>query len=339
MPRFIDWAPACAGVVACAILATPTPAKADAQFPGVGRAATPAEIRAWDIDVRPDFKGLPPGSGSVAKGEKVWDARCASCHGTFGESNEVFTPLVGGTTRGDIETGRVAALTRPDVTRTTLMKLASLSTLWDYVNRAMPWDAPKSLTTEEVYAVVAYLLHLGDILPADFVFSDRNIGEVQKLLPNRNGMTREHGLWDVRGKPDVKNTACMRDCDTHVTMASVFPERARGSHGDLAQQNRLVGPVRGDGGTAASTASSRDTSAELAKRNGCLACHGVDKRIVGPAFRDISAKYKGEQDVVNQLVAKIKQGGSGVWGSLPMPPQPGLAEADAQSLIRWVLAQ
>src|SRR6266852_8213014 len=178
MPRFIDWAPVFTGVV----LSLSTPAQAGAPFPGVGRAATPAEIRAWDIDVRPDFKGLPRGSGSVAKGEKVWDTRCASCHGTFGESNEVFTPLVGGTTSADIETGRVAALTRPDVTRTTLMQLASLSTLWDYVNRAMPWDAPKSLTTEEVYAVVAYLLYLGDILPADFVLSDRNIGAVQKLL-------------------------------------------------------------------------------------------------------------------------------------------------------------
>ena len=69
-------------------------------LPAVGRTATPAEIAAWDIDVRPDFKGLPKGSGSVAKGQEVWEAKCASCHGIFGESNEVFTPLVGGTTAG-----------------------------------------------------------------------------------------------------------------------------------------------------------------------------------------------------------------------------------------------
>ena len=86
--------------------------QAGAQFPGIGRAATPAEIKAWDIDVRPDFKGLPPGSGSVAAGQKVWDDKCASCHGTFGESNEVFTPLVGGTTAEDIRAGRVKALTQ-----------------------------------------------------------------------------------------------------------------------------------------------------------------------------------------------------------------------------------
>src|SRR6184192_1928216 len=133
-------------------------ANADDRFPGVGRAATPAEMRAWDIDVRPD-------SGSVAQGQKIWDGKCASCHGTFGESNEVFAPIVGGTTAADIRSGRVKALTQADITRSSLMKLSSLSTLWDYVNRAMPWDAPKSLPVDDVYAVVAYVLYLGDILP------------------------------------------------------------------------------------------------------------------------------------------------------------------------------
>jgi len=80
----------------------------------LGRAATDAEVKAWDIDVRADFVGLPKGAGSVSKGEEVWEAKCASCHGTFGESNEVFTPIVGGTTKKDIEAGLVANLTRPD---------------------------------------------------------------------------------------------------------------------------------------------------------------------------------------------------------------------------------
>jgi cytochrome c len=71
-------------------------------------------VAAWDIDVRPDFKGLPAGSGSVEKGQDIWEAKCASCHGVFGESNEVFSPLVGGTTKEDVKTGRVANLTRTD---------------------------------------------------------------------------------------------------------------------------------------------------------------------------------------------------------------------------------
>jgi len=297
-------------------------------YDGVGRAATPDEIAAWDIDVRPDFKGLPAGSGSVAAGQKIWDARCASCHGTFGESNEVFTPIVGGTTAADIASGRVKSLNGPE-TRTTLMKLPYVSSLWDYVRRAMPWNAPKSLTNDEVYAVVAYILNLGDIVPADFVLSERNIAEVQARLPNRNGMTLAHGLSDVRGKPDVANTACMKDCATEVRLASVFPDWARGSHGELAEQNRSLAtahatPVRRGG-------------PDLARRQGCLACHGVDQRIVGPAFREVARRYRDDGGAPARLVAKVRRGGSGNWGPLAMPPHPDIAEADLAELVRWVL--
>mgnify|MGYP000403784813 FL=1 len=166
------------------------------KFPGVGREATAKEVAKWDIDVRPDFKGLPAGSGSVAKGQDVWEAKCAHCHGVFGESNEVFSPIVGGTTAEDIKTGRVANLQRADYPgRTTLMKVPTVSTLWDYVNRAMPWTNPKTLTTEEVYAVTAFMLNLGNIVPDNFVLSDKNIAEVQARMPNRNGMTAAHAMW------------------------------------------------------------------------------------------------------------------------------------------------
>ncbi len=98
-----------------------------AQFPGIGRDATPAEVKAWDIDVRPDFQGLPPGSGSVDKGQQVWEDKCASCHGVFGESNSVFNPLVGGTGKADIASGRVANLQRNDYPgRTTMMKVPTV---------------------------------------------------------------------------------------------------------------------------------------------------------------------------------------------------------------------
>jgi cytochrome c len=110
--------------------ATATPAQTDVKYPGAGRDATAKEIAAWDIDVRPDFKGLPPGSGTVAKGQDIWEAKCANCHGIFGESNEVFSPLIGGTTAEDIQSGRVANLKRSDYPgRTTLMKVPTLSTL------------------------------------------------------------------------------------------------------------------------------------------------------------------------------------------------------------------
>ncbi len=167
-----------------------------AAYVGIGRVATPAELAAWDTDVRPDFKGLPKGSGTVAQGQQIWEDQCASCHGMFGESNQVFQPIVGGTGANDVQRGRSARLTDPSFPgRTTLMKLPTLSTLWDYVYRAMPWSAPKSLSPDEVYAVMAYMLNLGGVLPDDFVLSDANIAEAQARLPNRNGMTQAHALW------------------------------------------------------------------------------------------------------------------------------------------------
>ena len=182
-------------------------------YPGIGRTATPKEIKAWDIDVRADFKGLPKGAGTVAQGQDVWEAKCASCHGVFGESNEVFSPLIGGTTKDDIRTGRVARLTDPAFPgRTTLMKVATLSTLWDYIHRAMPWTAPKTLKPDEVYAVTAFMLNLGGLVPDDFTLSDKNMAEVQQRMPNRNGMSTEHGLWPGRsmgktGQADVRAVA------------------------------------------------------------------------------------------------------------------------------------
>ena len=225
-------------------------------YQGIGRTATPQEIKVWDIDVRPDFKGLPKGQGSVKKGEEIWDAQCQSCHGHFGESSEVFTPIAGGTTAGDMATGRVKSLlpgaNQPQ--RTTLMKLSTLSTLWDYINRAMPWNLPKSLSADDVYATTAYILHLGNVLPADFVLSDSNIRDVQQRLPNRNGMTTAHSLWPgsefggkngMLAKPDVQGSSCMNNCAPQAAVVSSLPLHARDAHGNLAEQSRSIGPSRG----------------------------------------------------------------------------------------------
>lgn len=333
-------------------------AHAQGRFPGVGRPATPAEVQAWDIDVRPDFTGLPRGSGSVARGQEAWDDKCASCHGTFGESTQVFPPIVGGTTKADIASGRAAALRSPSEQRTTLMKLSTLSTLWDYINRAMPWHAPKTLTVEEVYALVAYILHLGEIVPADFVLSDANIREVQRLLPNRAGMTRDHGLWDVAGRPDVTGTACMRNCSAEPKVTSAIPERARDAHGNLMTQHRVVGPVRGADTTRPPLASAEETKDlaqralaalsvtdgaaggfDLAKRLACVACHLVEQRLVGPSFKEIAGKYRGTADATAAVAAKIRAGGVGAWGPVPMPPQPQVSEAEAETLARWIIAE
>jgi S-disulfanyl-L-cysteine oxidoreductase SoxD len=311
----------------------------------LGRPATPAEIRAWDIDVRPDFKGLPPGAGSVKKGQEVWESKCESCHGVFGESNEVFTPIVGGTTKADMKTGRVAGMvldaknTVPQ--RTTLMKLSELSTLWDYINRAMPWNAPKTLSTEEVYAVTAYILHLGEIVPADFVLTDKNMREVQATLPNRDGKTRKHGMWNVNDKPDVQGSRCVANCATSVRITSSLPDYARNAHGNLADQHRLIGATRGintagSAGGAAASVSTENHALKLAQQYACMACHGVANKLIGPSFNDIHNKYKDTPDVATLLTEKIKAGGSGVWGSIPMPAQSQVPTADIKAIADWI---
>ena len=345
------------GLIAAALVALSGAALAQStSLPGVGRPATPKEIAAWDIDVRPDFKGLPKGSGSVAMGQDVWEGKCAHCHGVFGESNEVFSPLVGGTTAADVKTGRVAALTDTSYPgRTTLMKVSTVSTLWDYINRAMPWTQPKSLKPDEVYAVTAYLLNLGGVLPDNYVMSDQNIAEVQARMPNRNGMTLDHGMWPGKsmktaGKPDVKATACMTNCEAEPKVASFLPDFARNAHGNLAEQNRLVGAQRGADTTrpagavvvaaaaAPAVAKAPDATAAthaLLAKYSCTACHGMDTKLVGPSFREIAKKYGAQADGAAYLAGKIKAGGSGVWGQIPMPPQT-LSDTEARMIGQWL---
>ncbi|MFY8084271.1 MAG: c-type cytochrome [Rubrivivax sp.] len=341
-------------------------AQSPSPFPGIGRAATPKEVAAWDIDVRPDFKGLPQGSGTVAQGMEIWEAKCASCHGVFGESNEVFSPLIGGTTKDDIRTGRVKRLTDESFPgRTTMMKVPTLSTLWDYINRAMPWNAPKSLKTDEVYAVTAYMLNMAEVVPESFTLSDRNMAEVQRRMPNRNGMTTDHGLWPGKGlgnggKPDIKATACMKDCATEAKVASFLPDHARNAHGNLAEQNRMVGaqlgadttrpaapvgavparpaapearpaaPAKGAGAGAESAA-----ALALFSKHNCTACHAVDRKVLGPSMQEVAKRYASRADRVEYLSGKIVGGAAGAWGAIPMPAQ-SLPKADAQALAQWV---
>jgi cytochrome c len=323
------------------------------RFPGIGRAATPAEVAAWDIDVRPDFKGLPKGSGSTEKGQQLWESKCAVCHGTFGESNEIFTPIIGGTTQDDIKTGRVASLTdRKQPQRTTIMKVATVSSLWDYIFRAMPWNAPRSLSADDTFALVAYLLSMAEVVPDDFVLTNDNISEVQKRMPNRNGMTLKHGMWNSKGTPDVHASECMNNCVPFVQIGSVLPDYARNAHGNIAEQNREYGPFRGADTTklpldkfpssyavpAAHSAIARPKTLEdLFKENNCSACHAKATKLVGPSLTEISKKYQGQVDAEDKLVAKVKAGGSGIWGPIPMPSHPDVTNEMLHTLVHWVL--
>jgi len=307
-------------------------------FRGIGRNATVNEVAAWDIDVRPDFQGLPPGSGSAEEGEEIWIDKCASCHGDFGDANHVFFPLIGNTTEADIESGQVAALQDPGKVRTTIMKVPYVSTLWDFVYRAMPWNAPKTLTVDETYALVAYMLNLAEVIEYEEPLTEANIAEYQARMPNRNGITFDHGMWSVDGEPDTHNTACMSDCTATVEISSELPEFAYDAHGDLIPQFRRFGPVRGWdlglGDDTAATNTGTDVPTEILSANGCLACHAMDRTLIGPSLDEIAQRYAAKDR--EYLTNKIYEGGSGVWGSMPMPPQPNLSDTDAAAITAWL---
>ena len=181
-------------IVAFAVFAFASAIPAQAQSPyGIGRAATPAEIAGWNIDVDRDGNNLPPGSGTVSHGREVFDRQCAACHGAKGEGG-VGDQLVGG--QGTLAT--------PKPVRTVGSFWPYAPTLFDYIRRAMPQNAPQSLSNEDIYAVSAYILNLNGLLSADATL-DSNILRAVKM-PNRK-------MFVDDPRPDVKNPACTMGCE------------------------------------------------------------------------------------------------------------------------------
>jgi cytochrome c len=160
-----------------------------AQTLGLGSPPDPALLRAWDIDVVPSGAGLPPGQGSVAQGRRIYAEQCAACHGAQGEGGPMDR-LVGG--QGSL------ASERPVKTIGSFWPYAS--TLFDYVRRAMPFNAPQTLANSEVYAVTAFLLYLNGIVASDAVMDARTLPAVR--MPNATGFVSDPRP-DV-GKPPLR---------------------------------------------------------------------------------------------------------------------------------------
>ena len=180
-------------IAAFAVVALACATRAQAQSPyGIGRSATASEIAGWNIDIGRDGSNLPPGSGSVSHGQEVFDQQCASCHGAKGEGG-VGDRLVGG--QGTLAT--------PKPVRTVGSYWPYAPTLFDYIRRAMPQNAPQSLSNDDVYAVSAYILNLNGLLPADAMLDARTLGAIK--MPNRS-------MFVSDPRPDVRNPACMTGC-------------------------------------------------------------------------------------------------------------------------------
>lgn len=265
----------------------------------LGRPALPEEIAAWDIDVLPDGRGLPKGRGNAIDGEEVFVARCASCHGDFAEGVDNWPVLAGG----------FDTLADKDPVKTVGSYWPHLSTVWDYVNRSMPFGAAQTLTTNEVYAITAYLLYSNDMVDEDFELNHENFNDLK--MHNKDGFIvddraqTEYKLW--RKKP------CMKNCKKNVQVTM------RASVIDVTPEEET---------TEKTTAATKNNSpmikfdAELAKSGKkvfafCGACHKTGegaKNGLGPhLYKVFGRKIGGVEEFKYSSVFQAAAKESRVW--------------------------
>jgi len=178
-------------------------ASSNPENPGVGfgQPISEADIQPWDIEIdTPSGTGLPPGEGTVAQGREVYQARCQACHGEKAAGGPVYGSMVGG----------IGSMTeRPRVlTPGSMYPYAPI--LFDYTRRAMPMDAPQSLSNDEVYAVSAYIYYLNELIDEDFKMNAETMPDIQ--MPNRDAFI-------VDDRPDAQAERCMSDCPPVGTVA------------------------------------------------------------------------------------------------------------------------
>ena len=188
----------------------------------IGRVATPEEIAGWDIDIRPDGHGLPPGKGTVKQGEPLYVERCAACHGEFGESAGRWPIISGGN----------GSLASHDPVKSVGSYWPYASTVMDYIRRSMPFGNAQSLTNDELYAITAYVFYLNDIIKAeDFELNKENFGTIK--LPNEPNFYDDDR--EITEKSFWRKNPCMTNCapgEAKVTgrarVLDVTPEPGKG---------------------------------------------------------------------------------------------------------------
>ncbi|WP_299472159.1 c-type cytochrome [uncultured Roseibium sp.] len=269
---------------------------------GLGREAQPAEVAAWDVDVLPDGRGLPEGKGDAYWGEEVFAEKCASCHGDFAEGVDNWPVLAGGfDTLGD-----------KDPVKTVGSYWPYLSTVWDYVHRSMPFGEAQTLTADETYAIVAYILYSNDLVDDDFELSHENFAEFE--MYNRDGFViddrpeLEYAKW--RGEPCMENCKPSVEITMRATFLDVTPEDGGESvmnHATADDTPTFVAaaPSTGTDATATEEAPSAAASPSVDPAlvaagekvfKKCGACHAVGvgaKNKSGPHLNDLIGRQMG----------------------------------------------
>ncbi len=279
----------------------------------IGSPASADEIAGWNIDVRPDGVGLPVGSGSVATGEVLYDEKCSSCHGAFGEGEGRWPVIAGGIgTLGE---------SRPE--KTVGSYWPYVSTLWDYIHRAMPFLQPQTLTDDEVYALTAYVLYLNEQVDEEFVLTEQNLPTIK--LPNQKEF-----IDDPR--PDVHNTRCMVNCaasgdDASWSIANlgVTPvEHIDGLFSGLEEKNSLL--------------SASNTLALKTYKSSCAVCHNTG--VTGaPILGDKADWRKREDKGLGVLYVNAVNGYQGQEGYMPAKGgNPRLTDEVVKTVVDYMLS-
>lgn len=315
---------------------------AQAEKLGIGTTATAEEIAGWDIDIRPDGKGLPKGQGTVEEGEGLYEQLCATCHGLFGEGEGRWPVLAGGQ----------GTLTEERPTKTVGSYWPYASTLYDYIRRAMPFTAPRSLSDEQVYHITAYVLYLNEVIEEDFVLTHENLAKIE--MPNQEG-------FFVDPRPDVKNARCMKDCADPkalniagtlrgITPVGHFVEGAdapAASHEAQMEQEAMKEKTRkatlrgeevaagGHGGAAA--LSEAAIAGKSTYEGACKVCHGSG--LTGsPKFGDVDAWEPRIKQGMAVMVKHAIKGFSGETGV--MPPKGGrvdLSDKQVEDAVAYMV--
>ena len=267
---------------------------AEARY-GLGRQAHAEEIAAWDVDILPDGRGLPEGRGDVFTGEEVFADACASCHGDFAEGVDNWPVLAGGfDTLGD-----------KDPVKTVGSYWPYLSTVWDYVHRSMPFGAAQTLSDDDVYAIVAYILYSNDLVDEDFElshenFADFNMYNAEGFIVDDRAET-EYGRWSAE--------PCMENCkdSVEITMrASVLDVTPEEEGAEMASPSTMES--HSDGGTAQRRRLRRQATVGLTQTwsqagekvfKKCKACHEIGdgaKNKTGPQLTGIMGSTMGSVD-------------------------------------------
>lgn len=286
---------------------------------GFGTPATQAQIQGWDIDVNGlTGDGLPPGHGSVKEGSSVFEAKCAMCHGDFGEGAERYPVLAGG--KGTL------AKDRPVKTVGSYWPYAP--TLFDYIRRAMPFPNPESLTNDQVYAVTAYILNLNDIVPDNAVLDAKTLAAVK--MPNRDGFVTVH-------VPNVAGTDCMHACKpTPVKITSdlvslhVTPSETEvGDAGSTVEATPA--PAAKTVALAPAVPFSKVQSIVTQRCATCHAAHPTEAGFTAPPMGimlDTPARIRAQAKAIKQQAVVLK--------AMPLGNVTHMTDAERAIIGRWV---